>query len=536
MAKTTEQIASQIEAGTTTLGIEYGSTRIKAVLNGRDNEPVAIGTFDWENSLVDGYWTYGDDEVFAGLAACYASLKADVRKRYGVTLRHVGALGISAMMHGYLAFDANGSLLVPFRTWRNTTTTEAAGKLTELFGFHIPERWSIAHFYQAILSHEQHVARVAHFTTLAGYVHWRLTGERVLSVGDASGMFPIDSSTRSYDRGMLKKFDELPEVRELGFVVEQVMPRVLVAGERAGNLTAEGARLLDVEGDLRPGCPLCPPEGDAGTGMIATNSVAPRTGNVSAGTSVFSMVVLDHPLADATVPEIDLVTTPVGDAVAMVHCNNCTSDINAWVGLFESYNRLMGFDVSTGELYTKLFRSALDGAKDGGGVMTSPFVSGEPIMGVGVGHPLVVRRETAKLDVASFMRLHIMAAFGTLKVGNDILRKQDVQIDKLYGHGGIFKTPKVAQSLLAAAMNAPVTVLATAGEGGAWGQAVAASYMLNRAEGESLPEFLSARVFCGMEGQTLDPDPADVAGYDAFIELFKQVNEVERAAERHVAQ
>lgn len=535
MAKTTEQIAAQIEAGVTTLGIEFGSTRIKAVLNGRDNEPVAIGTFDWENSLVDGYWTYGDDEVFAGLAACYASLKADVLERYGVTLRRVGALGISAMMHGYLAFDVQDELLVPFRTWRNTTTLEAARKLTELFGFHIPERWSIAHLYQAILSGEEHAGRVAHLTTLAGYVHWRLTGQRVLSVGDASGMFPIDPSSRGYDEEMIRKFDGLPEVRALGLHVARVLPRVLVAGERAGELTVEGAALLDAEGDLEPGCSLCPPEGDAGTGMIATNSVAPRTGNVSAGTSVFSMVVLDHPLADATVPEIDLVTTPAGDAVAMVHCNNCTSDINAWVGLFDSYNRLMGFDVSMGDLYTRLFESALRGAKDGGGVMTSPFVSGEPIMGVGVGHPLVVRRETAKLDVASFMRLHIMAAFGALKVGNDILRKQGVRIDKLYGHGGIFKTPKVAQSLLAAAMDAPVTVLATAGEGGAWGQAVAASYMLNHAEGESLSEFLDARVFRGMEGQTLAPDPADVEGYNAFISLFMQVNEVEKAVERHVA-
>ena len=532
MAMTTEQIVAALEAGKCTLGIEYGSTRIKAVLDDSENNPIAIGTFDWENSLVDGYWTYGDDEIFAGLKACYASLKADVKERYGVTLHKLGALGISAMMHGYLPFDADGKLLVPFRTWRNTTTTQAATALTKALGFHIPERWSIAHLYQAILSGEEHVSHVAHFTTLAGYVHWRLTGERVLSVGDASGMFPIDSATRDYDEGMLATFDALPEVSALGIHVKDLLPQVLVAGDRAGELTAEGAALLDPEGDLEAVCPLCPPEGDAGTGMVATNSVAVRTGNVSAGTSVFSMVVLDKPLADATVPEIDLVTTPVGDAVAMVHCNNCTSDINAWVGLFASYNKLMGFDVSTGDLYTRLFESALDGAKDAGGVMSSPFVSGEPIMGVGVGHPMVVRRETAKLDVASFMRMHIMAAFGTLKVGNDILREQGVQIDKLYGHGGIFKTPKVAQSLLAAAMNAPVTVLATAGEGGAWGQAVAASYMLNKAEGESLADYLTNRVFVGMEGETLAPDAADVAGYEAFIDFFKQVNEVERAAEK----
>lgn len=534
MADNTETIASQIEAGMCSLGIEYGSTRIKAVLVGPANEPIAVGTFDWENSLENGYWTYGEDEIFDGLAACYASLKADVQETYGVRLTRLGSLGISAMMHGYLPFDADGNLLVPFRTWRNTTTTEAAGKLTELFGFHIPERWSIAHLYQAILSGEPHVGKVASFTTLAGFAHWRLTGERVLSVGDASGMFPIDSATKAYDAGMLEKFDALPEVEALGFHVEDLLPRVALAGDHAGTLTPEGARLLDPSGDLQPGCPLCPPEGDAGTGMIATNSVAQRTGNVSAGTSVFSMVVLDHPLKDKMVPQIDLVTTPVGDAVAMVHCNNCTSDINAWVGLLDSYNKLMGFECDKGALYTKLFESALDADKDAGGIVSSPFISGEPIMGVSVGHPLLLRREHSTFSIANLMRMNVMAAFGTLKVGNDILKKEDVHIDKLYGHGGIFKTPRVAQGLLAAAMDAPVTVLSTAGEGGAWGQAVAASYMLNKEPGQSLADFLTTRVFCGMEGETLAPDPADVAGYDAFVKVFEQVNEVEKAAEQAV--
>ena len=536
MALTKEQIVAEIEGGRTTLGIEYGSTRIKAVLDDSENNPIAIGTFDWENSLVDGYWTYSEAEIFEGLQACYASLKADVTEKYGVTLKKLGALGISAMMHGYLPFDGEGKLLVPFRTWRNGTTTQAATALTEILKFHIPERWSIAHLYQAILSGEEHVPQVRFFTTLAGFAHWRLTGEKVLSIGDASGMFPIDSETKQYDAQMIEKFDNLASVKELGIKVEDLLPRVLLAGEVAGHLTEDGAHLLDPAGDLEPGCPVCPPEGDAGTGMIATNSVAQRTGNVSAGTSVFSMVVLEHALADQTVPEIDLVTTPVGDPVAMVHCNNCTSDINAWVGFLKSYNDLMGFTVDTGELFTKLFESALDGAKDAGGLMSSPFVSGENIMGVGTGHPLVLRKQHADFSIANFMRMNIMAAFGTLKVGNDILKKENVKIDKLYGHGGIFKTHKVAQSILAAAMDAPVTVLATAGEGGAWGQAVAASYMVNKAEGESLADYLNAHVFAGMEGETLAPDAADVAGYDAFIQTFKQVNEVEKAAEAHVAE
>lgn len=534
MALTRAQIISEIEDGRCTLGIEYGSTRIKAVLDDSLNNPIAVGTFDWENSLVDGYWTYSEQEIFEGLAACYASLKRDVATTYGVTLKKVVALGISAMMHGYLPFDAEGNLLVPFRTWRNANTTQAARELTEAFGFHIPERWSIAHLYQALLSGEEHVSRLAYITTLAGFAHLRLTGEKVLSIGDASGMFPIDAQTKTYDAAMIETFNALSVVRAHGINVEDVLPRVAVAGEIAGHLSADGARLLDVEGDLEPGCPVCPPEGDAGTGMIATNSVAQRTGNVSAGTSVFSMVVLEHPLKDQTVPEIDFVTTPVGDPVAMVHCNNCTSDINAWIGLLRSYNTLMGFDVKGDELYTKLFSAALDADKAAGGLMSSPFVSGENIMGVQVGHPLVLRRQHADFSLANFMRMHVMAAFGTLKVGNDILRQEDVKIDKLYGHGGIFKTPRVAQSILAAAMNAPVTVLTTAGEGGAWGQAVAASYMINRTEGESLAEYLNAHVFDGMQGETIEPDPADVAGYESFIDLFKQVNEVEKAAEVQV--
>ena len=535
MAKTTEEIAAQIAAGSTTLGIEFGSTRIKAVLDDADNEPIAVGTYDWENSYVDGHWTYGDDEIFAGLAGCYASLKANVREKYGVTLSHVGALGVSAMMHGYLPFDAAGQLLVPFRTWRDTTTGAASAELTELFSFHVPERWSASHIYQAILDGEEHVGRVAYLTTLAGYVHWRLTGEKVLSVGDASGMFPIDSTTLGYDADMLQKFDALVAEKGMPWKLEDLLPSVLVAGQEAGRLTPEGAVLLDAEGDLAAGCPLCPPEGDAGTGMIATNSVARRTGNVSAGTSVFSMVVLEHALKDATRPEIDLVTTPVGDPVAMVHCNNCTSDINAWVDLLVDYNRAMGQPVDKGQVYVTLFNEALAADKDAGGLVPVPYVSGETVMGVSAGFPLVLRQTNARLTIANFMRANIMAAFGALAAGNEALREEGVAIDKLYGHGGIFKTPKVAQSILAAALEAPVTVMDTAGEGGAWGQAVAASYMLNKAEGETLADYLNNKVFGSVGSTTLVPDGADVEGYQAFLSAFKKANEAERAAERAFA-
>ncbi|WP_321974250.1 xylulokinase [Paratractidigestivibacter sp.] len=526
-----QQVIADIESGRTSLGIEYGSTRIKAVLDDSNNEPVAIGTFDWENSLVDGYWTYSEDEVFAGLKAAYASLKADVAEKYGVKLTQVGALGISAMMHGYLPFDAAGKLLVPFRTWRNTTTTEAAHELSGLFAFHTPERWSVSHIYQAVLNGEEHVPSIDFFTTLAGFVHWRLTGEKVLSIGDASGMFPIDSTTYDYDAAKIAQFDELVASKGVAWKVEDLLPKVLVAGEVAGHLTEEGTRLLDPEGDLQAGCPLCPPEGDAGTGMIATNSIAQRTGNVSAGTSVFSMIVLEHALKDATAEEIDLVTTPVGDPVAMVHCNNCTSDINDWVDLLADFAQTMGTSVDKGDIYTKLFNAALTGDKDAGGLVSIPFISGETVMGVQTGFPMVVRKQNANFNVANFMRMHIMAAFGALAAGNEALRAEDVKIDKLYGHGGIFKTPKVAQSLLAAALEAPVTVMSTAGEGGAWGQAVAASYMANKAEGENLADFLNNKVFAGMEGVTVEPDDADVEGYRAFLDAFKKVNEAEKTAE-----
>ncbi|MCH4053261.1 MAG: FGGY-family carbohydrate kinase [Atopobiaceae bacterium] len=521
-----------IAQGKAAMGMEFGSTRIKAVLVDEDSRPLAVGTYDWENSYVDGHWTYAEDEIWAGLAGCYESLKEDVRARYGVRLTRLAGLGVSAMMHGYLAFDAQGRLLVPFRTWRDTTTTQAAHELTRAFGFHIPERWSVSHLYQAILDGEEHVGQVAELETLAGMVHWRLTGRRVLSVGDASGMFPIDSATGTYDERMAQEFDRLAAEHGADVSIVDLLPGVLKAGEVAGHLTDEGARLLDPTGELESGCPVCPPEGDAGTGMIATDSVAPRTGNVSAGTSVFSMVVLERPLKDATVPEIDLVTTPVGDAVAMVHCNSCTSDINAWVSLFRSFAQSIGHEVGEGEAFTRLFELALEGESDGGGIVSVPFVSGETVMGVSVGHPLLVRMPDAHLTLENFMRASIMSAFGALAAGNVALRREGVAIDRLYAHGGIFKTPKVAQRILAAALEAPVTVMDTASEGGAWGQAVAVNYMLHKEDGQGLADYLDSEVFGEVGQSTIEPDPADVEGFRAYLARFRAANEAELACER----
>ncbi|MGI6229799.1 MAG: xylulokinase [Tractidigestivibacter sp.] len=533
MENTNASAARAIEAGDVTLGIEYGSTRIKAVLIGASHEVLAVGTHDWENSLADGYWTYPKSELDEGIAATYASLKNDCRERYGVVPHRLGALGVSAMMHGYLPFDEAGNLLVAFRTWRNTTTTRAARELSREFSFHIPERWSVSHVYQAILDGEPHVSRIAHLTTLAGYAHWRLTGEWALSVGDASGMFPIDSRTHNYDKAMLERFDALASEKGVFWKLEDLLPRVLLAGECAGHLSEEGARFLDPTGELEPGCPVCPPEGDAGTGMIATNSVAPRTGNVSAGTSVFSMVVLEHPLKDATRPEIDLVTTPSGDPVAMVHCNNCTSDLNEWVSLLVEYGKLMG--ASNDDVYQRLFELALQGDADCGGVVSVPFVSGETVVGVGTGRPLVMRKPGAHLGLANFMRASIMSCFAALALGNEALREEGVAIERLYAHGGIFKTPVVAQRLLAAALEAPVTVMETAGEGGAWGQAVAAAYMLRRKEGQSLSDYLSSEVFGSLSSTTLEPVPADVEGFRSYLGSFRRALVAEKAADNQDA-
>jgi sugar (pentulose or hexulose) kinase len=523
-----DRIREALAAGTTSLGIELGSTRIKACLIGPDHAPVATGSHEWENQLVDGVWTYSLDAVWAGLQESVSTLLDDAERRYGVRPATFGALGVSAMMHGYLPFDADGELLVPFRTWRNTSTGRAASELTDKLGFNIPLRWSIAHLYQAILDHEPHVPQIDFVTTLAGYVHWRLTGRKVLGVGDASGMFPIDPATRDYDATMLAQVDEIVATRRPGLHLGDLLPEVLPAGAEAGALTADGAALLDPTGTLRAGIPLCPPEGDAGTGMVATNSVAPRTGNVSAGTSIFAMVVLEQPLARVH-HELDVVTTPAGDLVAMVHCNNGASELNAWAGLFGEFATALGATAASDDVFGALFRAALEGDVDGGGLVAYNYLSGEPITGLEEGRPLVVRTPDSRLTLANFMRTQIYSAFGTLSLGMRVLAGEGVEIDAMFAHGGMFKTAGVAQRLLAAAIGAPVAVGETAAEGGAWGIAVLAAY-LGAAGEQDLPTYLAERVFGDAAVDVAEPDAGDVAGFAAFLDRYRAGLAVERAA------
>lgn len=523
-------VKTMIRSGRTALGIEFGSTRIKAVLTGEDNAPLASGAHDWENRLDNGIWTYTLEDIWSGLQDCYQKLAQDVRGKYDEELKTIGALGFSAMMHGYMAFDEKDDLLVPFRTWRNTITEQASKELTQLFQFHIPQRWSIAHLYQAILNGEEHVKDVRFFTTLAGYVHWKLTGKKVLGVGDASGMFPIDASTGDYNARMIGQFNEHIKEKEYPWKLEELLPKVLSAGENAGTLTEEGAGLLDVSGMLQPGIPVCPPEGDAGTGMAATNSVAKRTGNVSAGTSVFAMVVLEKELSKVY-EELDLVTTPDGSPVAMVHCNNCTSDLNAWVGLFKEFAESFGMKVDMNELFGTLYRKALEGDKDCGGLLAYNYFSGEHITGFEEGRPLFVRRPDSHFTLANFMRVHLMTSLGALKTGMDILlKKENVKLDTMLGHGGLFKTKGVGQKIMAAAIDTPVSVMETAGEGGAWGIALLASYMRNKTEGQSLSAYLSEKVFGGDTGTRLAPDAEDVEGFEQFMKLYREGFSIERAA------
>ena len=509
---------------TTALGIELGSTRIKAVLIDKDHLPIASGDFEWENQFVDGIWTYSSDMIHKGIQACYAALKADVQAKFGVTLTEVGGIGISAMMHGYLPFDKDGKQLAEFRTWRNTITGEAAEKLTEALGFNIPQRWSIAHYYQAILNNESHVGDIDYLTTLAGYIHWRLTGLKVMGVGEASGMFPIDSSTNDYNQEMVAKFNALT-----GGDLLSILPKVLVAGDDAGTLTEDGAKFLDPVGDLKAGIPIAPCEGDAGTGMVATNSVRVYTGNVSAGTSDFAMVVVDHDLGVHR--EIDMVTTPAGAPVAMVHCNNCTSDINAWVNLFDQFAELFGAQISKNDLYTKLFQVALKGDPDCGGLLSYNYFSGEGVTDLDEGRPLFARTPNCNFTLANFMRTHLLSALATLKIGMDILQDaENVRIDKLYGHGGFFKTPEVGQKMLSAAVNAPVSVMETAGEGGPYGMALLVSYMINKEEGETLPDYLDNKVFAGAKSVSVMADESDVAGFASFLDKYKNALPMERKA------
>lgn len=522
-----EAAKEAIKAGKAVLGIEFGSTRIKAVLVDVSHTPIAMGTYDWENRLENNIWTYSLEDIWKGLQGCYKSLTEDVEAKYGEKLTTLGALGFSGMMHGYMPFNAEGELLVPFRTWRNTMTEEACKKLIPVFNFNIPQRWSIAHLYQAILSGEEHVKDIAFFTTLAGYIHWKLSGEKVLGIGEAAGMFPIDSTIMDFDQKMLDQFDGL---HNFDWKIRDILPKVLTAGEPAGVLTAEGARLLDPTGTLQPGAPMCPPEGDAGTGMVATNSVAVRTGNVSAGTSIFAMIVLEKAM-EKVHEEIDMVTTPDGMPVAMVHCNNCTSDLNAWVNLFGECVESFGVKADKNELYGVLYRKALEGAADCGGVTAYNYFSGEPITGLDAGRPMVVRTPDADFSLANFMRSHLYSAVATLKIGMDILLKEEhVAVDSLMGHGGFFKTPVVGQRVMAAGMNAPITVMDTASEGGAWGIAILAAFMKEKKDGETLASYLNDKIFAGQTGTTLKPEPEDVKGFEAFLEEYKKLLPAEKVA------
>ena len=523
-----------IVEGSTALGIEFGSTRIKAVLIGADQAPIAAGGYEWNNRLENNIWTYRLEDVWMGLQACFQDLAENVHKEFGVRLSTVGTIGISAMMHGYLAFDNNDALLTPFRTWRNTMTEEAAKLLTAEFGMNIPQRWSIAHLYQAILNKEPHVPEIAFLTTLAGYVHYKLTGERVLGVGDASGMFPIDSGANNYNAEMMAVFQK--KIASCGYpwTIERILPRVLAAGETAGSLTAEGASLLDLSGTLQPGIPFCPPEGDAGTGMVATNSVKERTGNVSAGTSVFAMLVLENGLSKVY-EEIDLVTTPAGKPVAMVHCNNCTTDLDAWMGLFGETMEALGVKPDKSTLYNTLYQKALQGDADCGGLISYNYYSGEHITGFEKGRPLFARMPDSRLTLANFMRSHLYSAISTLKLGMDILtEKEHVCLDELLGHGGLFKVPGVAQQLMSTALNVPVSVMRTASEGGAWGIALLGMYMLAKEQNETLEAYLQNKVFASADKVRVEPKQEEQAGFKEYIHRYANGLAIERAATEYL--
>ena len=521
---------STIEAGKAILGIELGSTRIKAVLIDQENKPIAQGSHTWENQLVDGLWTYSIEAIWSGLQDCYADLRTNVKNAYGIEIETLAAIGVSAMMHGYMPFNKKEEILMPFRTWRNTNTGRAAAALSELFVYNIPLRWSISHLYQAILDNESHVNEIDFLTTLAGYVHWQITGEKVLGIGDASGMLPIDPTTHNYSAEMVAKFNKLIAPKEYNWKLEEILPKVLSAGENAGVLTPEGSKKLDASGHLKAGIPVCPPEGDAGTGMVATNAVKQRTGNVSAGTSSFSMIVLEKELSKPY-EMIDMVTTPDGSLVAMVHCNNCTSDLNAWVNLFKEYQELLGIPVDMDEIYSKLYNIALTGDTDCGGLLSYNYISGEPVTGLADGRPLFVRSANDKFNLANFMRTHLYASVGVLKIGNDILfNEEKIKVDRITGHGGLFRTKGVGQRILAAAINSPISVMETAGEGGAWGIALLGSYLVNNEKKQSLADFLDESVFVGDAGIEVSPTPEDVAGFNAYIENYKAGLPIEEAA------
>lgn len=518
-----------IVAGRTSLGIEFGSTRIKAVLSDFSGKVLASGFYEWENSYVDGIWTYSLEDIHKGLKGCYSSLKKDVKEKYSVSLTKVGAIGISAMMHGYMVFDEGGEILSPFQTWRNRNTEEAAKELTELFQFNIPLRWSIAHLYQRILDKEEHVKRIAFMNTLSSYVHWRLTGERVIGIGDAAGMFPIDNECGDYNQEMMGKFEGC--IKEHGFSIslKKILPCVKVAGDCAGYLTKEGAAFLDEDGELEEGVVFCAPEGDAGTGMVATNAIAVKTGNVSAGTSIFAMIVLEKELS-RLYKEMDIVATPDGLPVAMAHGNNGTTEINSWINIFMEFAELMDMKVKEEEVFSALYEHSLKGDKDCGGILSYGYHSGEGVVSLNEGRPLMVRYPDSGFNLANFMRAKLYSALGPVKIGLDILLKEEgVEVNRIMAHGGLFKTKGVAQSYMAAAVNAPVTVMETAGEGGAWGISLLALYMICK-DGLSLSEFLEKKIFVSVKGEEMKPDQRDVEGFEAFMERYRKGLDLERAA------
>ncbi len=531
MSYDVNEIRKAIEDGKTAIGIEFGSTNIKTVLiSVENNAPIATGSHGWENRYIDNIWTYSLEDIWEGLQDSYKNMANNVKEKFGVTLQTTGAIGFSGMMHGYMVFDQDGNLLTPFRTWRNNITGEASEKLTELFNYPIPQRWSIAHLYQAILNEEEHLPEIDYMTTIAGYIHWKLTGEKVLGVGEASGVFPIDLKTNHFNTKMIDQFNQVISSLNFSWKLEDILPVVVVAGKKAGELTAEGAGLLDPTGNLQSGIPLCPPEGDAGTGMVATNSVSVNTGNVSAGTSVFGMIVLEDELSQVY-PEIDLVTTPDGKLVAMAHSNNCSSDLDAWIDLFDEAAKALGMNCDKNKLYETLYNMALEGDPDAGGLLSYGYISGEHITRFEEGRPLFVRSSNSNFNLANFMRTHLFTALGALKIGLNILfEKESVQIDKVLGHGGLFKTKRVAQKIMAGALNVPVAVMETAGEGGPWGIAILGSYMINKEENESLAVFLNDKVFEGKIGETIAPDPSDVNGFNEFMKRYKQGIAIERAA------
>jgi sugar (pentulose or hexulose) kinase len=530
MSGTKNSIPSAIENGRTYLGIELGSTRIKSVLISEDFEPVASGGFGWENRLDNGIWTYDLGDVWFGLRESYRALNSEVEKKYGLSLQRVSTIGISGMMVGYLVFDQSGRQLVPFRTWRNTITAEASERLSCLFGFNIPQRWSIAHLYQAMLNGEPHVKNIAFLTTLSGYVHWKLTGQRVVGTGDASGILPVDARTCDYDLKMIAQFNELLSECGMEWKLEEVLPKSLAGGTPAGQLTVDGALLLDPSGRLQPGIPLCPPEGDGITGMVATNSVAPGTANISAGTSIFTLIILDR-IPDNVHPDIEFLATPEGKPAAMVHASTCTSDLDAWVGLFREFKDLLGADVDDTRLYELLYNAGLQGDSDAGGLLAYNYLAGEHLTRFEEGRPLFARHPNSRFTLANFMRAHLYAALATFRIGLDhLLTQEGVKITRVLGHGGFFKTEGVGQRIMAAAFNSPVAVMETAGEGGAWGIALLAAYLHQKTDDESLVDFLEKRVFSGQSIKTILPQSEDVEGFNSFMSRFRSGLPIQRAA------